>query len=156
MKFYKIAVLLILSVALISGCAQKKEEAAQLEQEMLNGDSAVEEVVDSTALAGETMVPEETEQTVEETTTQYDMPSQPAGSGFTVQVASCPDEAFAYSLVQKYTGRGYEPFVEYISFEGQTYYRVRLGVFQSFSKAKALQAELIDKYSQESWIDVTE
>ena len=156
MKLYKIALLLILSVALLSGCAQKKEEAAQLEQEMLNGDSAVEEVVDSAAAAAEeSMILEEAETAAEEAA-QYEMPTQPAGSGFTVQVASCPDEAYAHSLVQKYTGRGYEPFVEYISFEGQTYYRVRLGVFESFSQAKALQAELVDKYSEETWIDIVE
>lgn len=153
MKLFKIAVLLILSVALIGGCAKKKEEAAQLEQEILNGDSAVEEVIDSTAVvAEESIIPEESE----EPTAQYEMPSQPAGSGFTVQVASCPEEAYAHSLIEKYTSRGYEPFVEEITYGGDTYFRVRLGVFERYSQAKALQAELIDKYSAESWIDVTE
>ena len=40
--------------------------------------------------------------------------------------------------------------------EGQTFYRVRLGVFESMSEAKAAKAEIKDRYSIEAWIDVNE
>lgn len=144
---------MILLLTLGFGCAKKQEDAAQMEQEMLGGDSLVDSaaladsIPDSTAMLDAQAVPEEP---------AHQMPAQPPGEGYTVQVASCPDQDYADYLITKFTNRGYEPYVKMITFEGETYYRIRIGVFENFSEAKNLKNELEDKYSAPVWIDVTQ
>lgn len=81
------------------------------------------------------------------------LPQAPSGSGFTVQVASATDEKYTRYLVELWKNRGYEPFVTTTTHENQAYYRVRLGLFQSYPEAKKIAAELADKYSLKTWID---
>ena len=151
MHIFKYSILLIVIALLGFGCAKKQEDAAQLEAEMMAQDSMADttEVLDSTveAASPEAAVPEEP---------VVSMPAQPPGEGYTVQVASCTDYDYANYLVDKFTGRGYEPYVKTITYEGETYYRVRIGVYENFSEAKAMVAELADKYTLETWIDVTQ
>ena len=145
------------SLLLIVSCSKKREEAAQLEQE-LNGqaestatemaDSTVVEVIDSAmAQVDATAIPKEESK-------PKAMPARPTGDGYTVQVASCEDEGYARHLVEVYTSRGFEPYVSQISIEGQTYYRVRIGLYENFSEAKALKSKLEDDYSIAVWIDL--
>ena len=101
----------------------------------------------STAVADIAAVPEEVEP---------ELPSAPAGEGFTVQVAGCEDRAYAEFLVERYTDRGYEPYVATATIEGQTYYRVRLGAFETLAEAKTLKAQIADRYSVDAWIDYTQ
>lgn len=155
MKKVNILVILVSCLLLIVGCSKKKEEAAQLEQEVLQGqegtvtDSALidsSEIVDSAAMAADaSAIPEEE--------VAPDMPRRPAGDGYTVQVAGCESEDYARHLVDLYTERGYEPYVSEFSYDGQVYYRVRIGLYESFGPAKQLQVELSDKYSVDGWID---
>jgi len=157
MKKLRYFVIAIGLIAMTLSCSQKKEEAAKLEQEVLDQessqvavtDSAVE-MIDSAALTelDARAVPEE-----EMEPELPSMPGQPMGSGFTVQVAGCEDEDYARHLVDVYTKRGYEPYVNEVSIDGQVYYRVRIGVFESFGVASALKSELSDKYSIEPWVD---
>lgn len=146
----------LLSLLLIFGCSKKQEEAEQLEKELLGQDTISDTMVDSSAMA----IPDDTMSQIEadagaipEEEVARVMPQQPSGSGYTVQVASCEDESYAEYLVNKYTSRGYEPFVTTITYEGQLYYRVRIGLFENYSEAKNLKAELIDSYSVPAWID---
>ena len=138
MKQYKFAVILLMILALLVGCSKKQEEAAKLEQELL-GQNGQDSLVDSTAAEQviDTTILLEPEPEAE--TSEYAMPKQPAGEGFTVQVAGCPDEAYANFLVGLYTGRGYEPFVTIATVEGQTFYRVRIGVFSRYVEATKIQ-----------------
>lgn len=153
---YRLLILLSLSLILIFtiGCSKKSDEAAELEKEFL-GDTVQPVMEDSTMMTAAQDSAETFEadaQAVPEEEVRS-MPKQPAGAGYSVQVAGCEDQAYAEHLVDVYTRRGYEPFVTNITIEGQTYYRVRIGLFESYSQAKAMQAELLDKYSLDTWID---
>lgn len=144
-----------LVVGLLAACSEKKEEAAKLEEEMKQlqteaDTGAVVAAEDSLALppaADASAIPEE-EQPIADL-----MPPAPQGEGFTVQVASCEDPDYARYLVGLYADRGYEAFVSTITYNSQTYYRVRIGNLESFSEAGVLKAELDDKYSINAWID---
>jgi len=81
------------------------------------------------------------------------MPPAPSGGGFTVQIASSDSEDYARKLVDIYTDRGYQPFVTTITYNNQTYFRVRVGNFKSVAEAKVLLAELVDRFSIQPWID---
>ncbi|NOY88776.1 MAG: SPOR domain-containing protein [FCB group bacterium] len=159
MNIYKLSLFIMLALMLTFGCSKKKEEAAKLEKEMLNQQDTTT-MVDTTAPAVTQQAPESTTAmgnaaAVPQEETQA-MPSQPAGEGYTVQVASCENQTYAEYLVKTYTERGYQPYVSTVTIDGQTYYRVRIGVFDNLNEAKALQSELSDKYSVNSWIDKTE
>ena len=149
--------LIAFSVAIVGCSKEKKDEAAQLEKELMGDsssmvdsmmqDSAMSTMPDSSAMM------EEEEKVVEEPTKL--MPKKPAGDGYTVQVAGCESRDYAHHLVEVYKKRGYEPFVTSITVENQGFYRVRIGIFANYAEAKSLQVELNDKYSVDAWIDVT-
>ena len=147
---------LILLVGLIAaGCSDKKKEAARLEQEMREMEQAGD---DSAALGQDTIgdslevTPGDVDAVPEEGAPERMMPRRPGGSGFTVQVASCEDVAYAQYLVDLYTERGFEPFVETYSETDQVYYRVRIGLFATRAEADKLKEQLNDSYSINPWV----
>jgi len=149
-------VLFLLALVLLVGCSEDtKKEAAKLEQEMMGeeaADTATAAVEDTLGEISEPMdagaVPEEEEDVY--------VPSQPEGSGYTIQVASCESMEYAQHLIEKYSERGYEPYMTRVEVDGQLYYRVRIGNFQAKSEAVSLKAELMDRYSVQAWIDYNE
>jgi len=155
MKLHWIA-LFLLALVLLVGCSEDtKKEAAKLEQEMMGeeaADTATAAVEDTLGEISEPMdagaVPEEEEDVY--------VPSQPEGSGYTIQVASCESMEYAQHLIEKYSERGYEPYMTRVEVDGQLYYRVRIGNFQAKSEAVSLKAELMDRYSVQAWIDYNE
>jgi len=153
----RILISLMLLVAFLAGCSDREKEAARLEEELRGGqDEAGAVAEDSSAmtdsLAGVAEEVYEPEEEIPETYTPS-MPPIPEGSGYVVQVASCESAEYARHLVDIYAGRGYEAFVIEITYDGQTYHRVRVGPFETVGEAKALKDELVDKYSIEPWID---
>lgn len=156
MKNCKLLLLSVLVLMLVVSCSKKQEDAAKLEQEILTQDGALDSAGDSAAIGvmddSIAAMPDVAAVPVEPSVKK--MPGQPQGSGYTVQVAGCEDRAYAEHLIALYTGRGYEPFMVTATIDGQTVYRVRVGMFEYLSGAKALQAELLSKYSAKSWIDV--
>ena len=156
MRYLRYCLLVAVAGSLLISCSKKKEEAARLEQEVLNQESSLVIQEDSASVDTSMVeqldvaaVPEE-----ELSPSTPEMPRRPAGDGFTVQVASCEDEAYARHLVEVFTNRGYEPFVSEISIDGQLYHRVRVGMFDSFNEASQLKRELEDKYTIVPWIDL--
>ncbi|MBN1212406.1 MAG: SPOR domain-containing protein [candidate division Zixibacteria bacterium] len=156
MKLHWIA-LILLTLVLLVGCSEdSKKEAAKLEQEMTGeqagADTAAAAVEDTLGEISKPIdagaVPEEEEEVF--------IPSQPAGSGYTIQVASCESMEYAQHLIEIYTQRGYEPYMTRVEVGGQLYYRVRIGNFQAKSDALSLKAELMDKYSIQAWVDYNE
>lgn len=158
MRMLRVFLIGCLTLVLVVGCSDKQKEAARLEQEMKDmegaGDSlaatletgidtatSAEAVIDASAVPDEPVVD------------PMPMPPAPEGPGYTVQVASCESENYARHLVGVHERRGYDAFVSTITYEGQTYYRVRIGNFDAYSDAKALKAELADRYSLQTWID---
>lgn len=150
MNIHKSILLLFMLVALVLGCSKKKEEAAQLEQELTGQADTAAQMAAEPMPAPDTMAP-----TADAAAMPQEVPGYgaPVGSGYTVQVAGCEDRTYAEYLARKYTNRGYEPFITSVNVGGQTYYRVRIGKYQYLSEAKALKAELIDRYSINAWID---
>ena len=157
MKYIAILGVLALALLLVVGCADKKDEVADLENEMMAQEqpeaNAAEAVPDTTQEMAEPETPPDASAIPQEDT--HFESSPPVGGGYTVQVASCERLEYARHLVETYVERGYEAYLTSTVVEGQTYYRVRIGGVPTFSEAKTLQAELIDKYSvHESWIDI--
>jgi cell division septation protein DedD len=141
MRKFKCFIFLSLAATIFSiGCSDKSKEQSQTAPPV---DTSA--VVDTTPIVAEDTIP-----AVEELP---GMPPAPSGDGYAVQVASCTDEAYARYLVDLWKGRGYEPFVSTFGLNGETHYRVRLGVFMTVGEARQKAAELSDKYSLKTWID---
>lgn len=160
-KILLIAALMV-SFAVLFGCADSDDKAAELEQQMneLEGKAAEDSgMAPDSVTHDEAMTPDETESMTEPEPeeTVPDFSGTPADAGlYTVQIASCEDPQYAEHLVNVYKNRGYEPYVVSALVEGQTYYRVRLGGFAAFSEAKSMQAEILDRFSVEGWIAETD
>lgn len=150
-----------LLIALALGCSDdKKEEAQRLEQEMLGGGQQTDttQIAETTPSArpGDSTptAPGRPEAIPKETVKPIGLPSQPIGSGYVVQIASCPSSEYAEYLVGKYQKRGYEPWViTYTGNQGDIYFRVRLGYYDTQAEADRVKRELIDRYSINPWID---
>jgi len=147
----------MLCLLVVAGCS-KDQEVVDLENEML-GDTVADTTgvpVVTTDSTMDTAVAAMDAAAVPVEEPEPSMPSRPIGSGYEVQVAGCEDAAYAQSLVQRYRERGYEPYVTTATIDGQKYYRVRLGIFETFSEAKAVKAAVEDRYSVAAWIDHAE
>jgi len=142
-------IILAISVFLVFGCAQKREQAQKLEKEM-SGESKIDSIQEIDSIVVETPVNETVELPEKREIT---MPPRPKGTGYTVQIAGCDDKSYAMTLVEQYRKRGYEPFITTKDIDSITYYRVRIGMLYSLEDAKLLQQELADKYSVDGWID---
>ncbi len=154
MNFLRYSLLLCLVTLLAFGCAKKQEDASKIEQEMLGQDG---EAVDTPAVT-------EPEPDVMATAEEADATAMPVeeestyevdyggATGYTVQVAACESLEYAQYLMDKYTRRGYEPTLSATEKDGQTYYRVRLGSFETRNEAVLFHDELKDKYSLEGWL----
>ena len=150
MKIDKALIILTIAAFFASGCSDKQKESKKIEQEM--ADLAAESVlVDTTVPEVDTsMLEDESELVVEP---DLDMPGAPQGDGYVVQVSSATDESYAYYLIDLWTQRGYEPYVTTTTYNEETHFRVRIGLFDDYSEAKKLVAKIEDKYSAEAWID---
>ncbi len=150
MKIDKALMILAVAALLASGCSDKKKKSEKIEQDL--ADLAVETTtVDTAAPALDTSMIEDESELADEAA--LDMPGAPQGDGYVVQVSSATDESYAYYLVDLWTQRGYEPYVTTITYNDETHFRVRIGLFEEFSQAEKLVAEFGDKYSAEAWID---
>ena len=144
------------SLILLSCSDEKKEEAARLEQELLQDKlvaDSLESIRIADSIAASQQAIEEEPALVEAEPTDLFMPPHPKGAGFTVQVAGCEAREYAEYLVEIYANRGYESFISTVTVNDQLYHRVRTGNFESLAPATSLVAELSDKYSIEPWID---
>ncbi len=159
MKRLTLAMVVLGLATLGWGCKDRQEEAQRLQDEL---DGQTETVVDTPAtdtavdLVPETIPDPATTPEAEEmgaTTPDLTMPPRDDAPGFTVQVSSTLSAEYAVTTEELYRNRGYEPFTETASVDGETYYRTRIGYFDTFEEAKALQAELVDRYSVTTWID---
>lgn len=143
-------VVLLAGLVLLAGCSdEQKDDAARLEQEVLNqgADASASDTtpVDSAVAEAEVMdveaVPEEEEVSYE-----------PVGSGYAVQVASCEDSDYAQWLVKRYTNQGYTTYLTTFDHMGQTFSRVRLGPYETKEGAEQVKADMVDKFSIDPWI----
>jgi cell division septation protein DedD len=144
---------LAISLAFLVGCSDEaKNDAARLEQE-LSGDSAKQAASDSIK-APDTTAKMDSDLDAGAVPNEDKMAFGPTGSGYALQVASCESSDYAQYLLDRYIGRGYLAYVTPFNFNGQTYYRVRLGPYETREEATRIKAEVLDKYSVDAWIDV--
>lgn len=139
---------------LFVACAERQDEAEKLgqevtEQEVDSAAMVAEPVPDSASLAAEQSAVDATAALAK----VEDIPEIPPGEGYTVQVAACPDYEYAQYLVDLYRKRGHEPYMTKFTDGGESFYRVRIGTYETLAQAKEMKAELLDKYSLATWID---
>jgi cell division septation protein DedD len=157
MTTFRLILLSIMACLLAFGCAEKQEDVDKMEQEMMAQDGQTTAAVADVDSIGSEIPVDEPSATPDAGAIPEEAQFQdtrPAGGGYTVQVAACENLEYADYLVSTFVTRGYEPFMTSTVEDGQTFYRVRVGSFEGYSEAKALRAELVDKYSiHEAWID---
>jgi cell division septation protein DedD len=156
MRLFALTLLAVGVMMLGLGCSkEKKEEAAKLEMELLE-QKAGDTLPGATTPADTVTMAErqaDAQAVPREPRPSTPMPQAPADEGFTVQVAATIDMDYASELIELYRQRGYDPFVTTAHVGGETYYRIRIGSFTSRADAKLLQAELLDRFSVNAWID---
>jgi cell division septation protein DedD len=145
-----------LAALVLAGCSEdQKKEAAKLEQELMEREAEQSEA--ALEPVGDTSVAEEPEMNAgaipEEPEEDTDFMTGPVGSGYTVQVASCESRDYAEYLAAKYTERGFTSYITTFTHNGQLYYRVRVGPFDTRAQAAEVKAKIDDKYSVSGWID---
>ncbi len=150
MKIDKALMILTVTALLASGCSDKQKESEQIEQDMTDLAAESATVDTSESVPDTSMVEDDYEAAAE---AALDLPDAPQGDGYVVQVSSATDESYAFYLVDLWKERGYEPYVTTITYNDETHFRVRIGLFDAHSEAKKLVAELKDKYSADAWID---
>jgi DedD protein len=150
--------MILFLLMLLSGCS-KDEEIAELEQEIRESE-AVDPLAESQEAADTSITVEEPDEVVMtpeaapvEEPIREEMPRRPDIAGYTVQVAAGTNYEYVSDQVDLFNQRGYEAFISDAVVGGQTFYRVRIGVFEDARDAEALGEELKDKYSVSYWID---
>lgn len=156
-RVIRIGVIGILILALaVTGCSKKKEEAQALQQEAAQDEAA-------TAMDSLTQKPPATDTVAQVTPkpavqpkpaeTKPVEPEPPQEAGFVVQVGSYLDHNLAMHMADRYKDRGYDAFLVPAEVDGKDFYRLRIGVFDSYAKAKQVGEQLTDRYSAVYWID---
>ena len=138
-------------------CADRQDEAEKLAQELAEQEIAVADSVsisaDITSDSSLAAIEKSSADAAAALQEARNIPEAPPGEGFTVQVAACTDYEYAQYMVDLYRRRGYEPYMTKFEEGGENYYRVRIGAYETTAEAKALKADLLDKYSLETWVD---
>ena len=81
------------------------------------------------------------------------MPRRVVEGKYTVQIAASASEDYALRLVDLYTQRGYDPYIDRKVISDVSWYRVRIGHFESVGEAATQRDELINRYSLQAWVD---
>ena len=157
MRFLWSALLVTLALLLLAGCSEdKKKEAAKLEKELTERQAETPESPESAATAVQDTAFVDTQAMSAgaiPTETQVPTPPQAKESGYVVQVASCESREYADYLVDKYQKRGYQPYVTTFDQDGQRFYRVRIGPYDSVSEANVVKRQIDDRFSVKAWVD---
>jgi cell division septation protein DedD len=92
-------------------------------------------------------------ETPSRSTTSRDLSIVPTGSGqYTIQFSAWNTKAKADEQASKLVGGGYEAYVDQSSYEGETWYRVRIGRYDTRGQAREAIAKLQDMTEDEVWV----
>jgi len=146
---------MFLAAMMIGGCS-KDEEVAELEQQIKGADLLTDSTTEGTtqetaevAEEGYEMTPEAAP--AEESAATY-MPEHPGGK-YTVQISAGGNPEWVKYMADTYIRRGYDAFITEAIIDDNTFYRLRIGSYDSFAEAEAAGLEMKDKYSVDFWID---
>lgn len=82
-----------------------------------------------------------------------DLSIVPAGSGkFTIQFSAWTSRAKAEDQAARFVAGGYEAFVDQAAAGGTTWYRVRVGRFDTRAQAREMLAKLQDMTEDDVWV----
>ncbi len=151
-------VFMLIAGLLLVGCSQKDEDADALGEEAAQDDAAaVMDSLNSEGTAGaeeQGTLAEDNQVMPEPEETTYESEADYSGiSGFVIQVGAYSDYEFARKMSEKYTERDYPAFIVSTEIDGMTYYRLRIGVYETEDEAKEVGELVKDRYSAEYWID---
>lgn len=155
---FRTAITVILIAGLMAtGCSNKDEDIAAIEQEASQDEAAA--VMDS-LLEGGTEADSTGQVIAEAVETQPVEPEVTPASedysgleGFVVQIGSYAGYEFAEMMAEKYRKRDYPAFVVTADIDGKTFYRLRVGVYETLEEAKQIGELLKDRYTAEYWVD---
>jgi cell division septation protein DedD len=126
-------------VTVETGDAGLVPAAAESTEQMMDAGAIPQEELPKTA-------PQET------TTPSAPTGEKSTGSGYVVQVVSTPDESEANTMVARFVKGGYRAFKTMAVVEGSTYFRVRVGRYETVAEAEAALSELHDKYKVSGFV----
>jgi septal ring-binding cell division protein DamX len=141
---------------ILMGCSNNQEDVDALSEEAAQDNaSGVMDSLEGSGLGEEndTLAEVATAETEEMTDESSSAPDYSDLSGFVVQVGSYSTYEFAQMMADKYTDRDYPAFVVNANIDGITYYRLRIGVYETMEEAKKVGELVSDRYSTEYWID---
>jgi septal ring-binding cell division protein DamX len=86
-------------------------------------------------------------------TPSRDLSIIPTGTGkYTIQFSAWNTKAMADDQASKLVAGGYEAFVDQSAYQGETWYRVRIGRYDSRGQAREVIAKLQDMTEDEVWV----
>jgi cell division septation protein DedD len=80
------------------------------------------------------------------------LPAEPAGSGFSIQVAALAKPQEAEAIAARLNGKGYSAYVVSPTAGAPSVYRVRVGKFKERREADAVAARLQKEEQFKPWI----
>jgi cell division septation protein DedD len=140
----------------VVGCSKKQDEIDALEQEATEEDAgAVMDSLEGTGMETTETVPAVPEEMTSqaEPEEEVEKPEYPEMEGFVVQLGSYHDYELANYWAEKYQNREYPAFIREVELGGETFYRLRVGVYDRFEEAREVGERLVDRYSATYWID---
>ncbi|MFA6617703.1 MAG: SPOR domain-containing protein [Candidatus Neomarinimicrobiota bacterium] len=72
---------------------------------------------------------------------------------YTLQIASSRNQANANELLNRLKKDGYDAFIQTAVVKGDTYYRIRIGHFETYKQANSYKQHLINTSDYEPWVD---
>jgi cell division septation protein DedD len=90
--------------------------------------------------------------TATKTTAKADVPAEPAGNGFVVQVAATRDRGEADAIAKRLAAKGYPTFVTTPGGAGPKVFRVRVGKFSNRREADSVAGKLQREEQFKPWI----
>ncbi|MBD3343486.1 MAG: hypothetical protein GF401_00315 [Chitinivibrionales bacterium] len=156
-------ILMAAAVLIFQGCGKKKQESKadeefatpQVEQKAEEAD-IFDEFYDESKTEESAPTTQETFSTSSEYATGSDIQFSESGR-YTVQVSCVASPTLASNLAQKLQNKGYPAYTAEVTNPTPdlmgTYYRVRIGGFNGYSKAKSFGEDVLQPQGYEYWVD---
>jgi len=158
----RLFLIIVLAAGMILvGCSKDEDEIEALEQEAADSDASA--VMDSLGAGKGEMAGEQVDTAAQpETPVSQPEPTEPEPEpepeygdmeGYVVQLGSYKGYDLADYWADKYRERDFPVYIGEVELDGETYYRLRVGVYETYQEAKEVGLLLKDRYSADYWID---
>ena len=77
---------------------------------------------------------------------------QQGKEGWVIQIGTFSDYTAALAMADKYKQLMFPAFVRRVDRDDQTFYRLRIGVYDTYEQAKTVEEQLRSQYSLDTWI----